>query len=123
LGLDVNCSIGLHIAFDHCAPPGSSRRTEVNVMEMESTLESQQESAFETRLWQAVILSAVEDWISGGQRIKSQAELYLFHDQTDFPLVCESAGINVDRLRSRLKRLRGQQAGSDAGQSRNVSEH
>lgn len=60
----------------------------------------------ETRLWQAVIVSAVEDWISGGLRTKQEAEAYLFRDQVDFPQVCESAGMNVDRLRSRLKKLR-----------------
>jgi hypothetical protein len=85
-------------------------------MEMKGTLGMELDTAPETRLWQAVILSAVEDWVSGGLRAKRAAEAYLFGDQTDFPLVCESAGMNVDRLRSRLKRLQQDQAGaSDDG--------
>jgi hypothetical protein len=77
-------------------------------MDFESTLGMEVETAGETRLWQAVILSAVEDWVSGGLRSKREAELYLFEDQVDFPRVCESAGMDVDRLRSRLKKLRNQ---------------
>ena len=73
------------------------------------------ETAPETRLWQAVILSAVEDWVSGGMRTKREAEAYLFDDQSDFPRVCESAGMNVERLRSRLKRLREQSPIADCG--------
>jgi hypothetical protein len=68
------------------------------------------ETAAETRLWQAVILSAVEDWVSGGLRTKREAEIYLFEDNVDFPRVCESAGMDADRLRSRLKKLRDQQS-------------
>jgi hypothetical protein len=60
----------------------------------------------ETRLWQAVILSAVEDWVSGRLRTKREAEVYLFEDEIDFPQVCESAGMDADRLRSRLKKMR-----------------
>jgi hypothetical protein len=36
------------------------------------------------------------------------AEQYLFSDQKDFPLVCNSAGLDVDNLRTRLGKLRGQ---------------
>jgi hypothetical protein len=75
-------------------------------MDFESTLGMQLETAPETRLWQAVILSAVEDWVSGPLRTKRAAEIYLFEDQVDFPRVCESAGMDADRLRSRLKKLR-----------------
>ena len=85
-------------------------------MVMDSTLKVEKETEAETRLWQAVILSAVEDWMSGVLRTKQQAEAYLFDDNTDFPLVCESAGMNVDRLRSQLKRMKDQSA---AGVSRN----
>jgi hypothetical protein len=75
-------------------------------MDFEQALGLERETAAETRLWQAVILSAVEDWVSGGLRTKREAELYLFEDKVDFPQVCESAGMDVDNLRSRLKRLR-----------------
>jgi hypothetical protein len=64
------------------------------------------ETAPEMRLWRAVIASAVEDWVSGPVRTKREAESYLFDDESDFPLVCESAGLNADLLRSRLKRMR-----------------
>jgi len=83
-------------------------------MILESMLAPEQETAPETRLWQAVILSAVEDWVSGRLRAKRQAEAYLFEDQTDFPLVCQSAGMDVDQLRSKLNRLRRQTAVRDA---------
>ena len=76
-------------------------------MDFESAVGMAIETEPETRLWQAVILSAVEDWLSGKVRIKREAEVYLFQDEVDFPQVCESAGMDVDRLRSRLKRLRG----------------
>lgn len=79
-------------------------------MDFESTLGMAVETAPETRLWQAVILSAVEDWVSGALRTKREAEIYLFEDQVDFPRVCESAGMDADRLRSRLKRLRDRES-------------
>jgi hypothetical protein len=79
-------------------------------MDCETTLGMELDTAPETRLWQAVILSVVGDWVSGGLRAKREAEAYLFEDQTDFRRVCESAGMDADRLRSRLKRLRDRQS-------------
>jgi hypothetical protein len=76
----------------------------------ETTLRPELETSPEIRLWQAVILSAVEDWISGGLRTKRQAEAYLFEDNADFCIVCESAGMNPEALRSRLNRLRHKRA-------------
>jgi hypothetical protein len=60
----------------------------------------------EKRLWQAVIVTAIQEWISGPLRSKRQAEEYLFQDQKDFPSVCQSAGMDADRLRAKLNRLR-----------------
>jgi hypothetical protein len=60
----------------------------------------------EKRLWQAVIVTAIQEWISGPLRSKRQAEEYLFQDQKDFPLVCQSAGMDADCLRAKLRRLR-----------------
>jgi hypothetical protein len=60
----------------------------------------------EVRLWQAVIVTTIQEWISGPLRSKRQAEEYLFQDQKDFPAVCQSAGLDPDRLRSKLNRLR-----------------
>jgi len=88
-------------------------------METEITLGMELETAAEMRLWRAVIVSAVEDWISGPLRTKREAEAYLFDDQSDFGLVCESAGMNADFLRSRLKRMRNQSAATDPGICRN----
>ncbi|MFZ0883168.1 MAG: hypothetical protein WAN14_07200 [Candidatus Acidiferrales bacterium] len=60
----------------------------------------------ETRLWQAVVVSTIQEWISGPLRKKREAEEYLFQDPKDFPLVCQSAGLDVDQLRAKLTRLR-----------------
>jgi hypothetical protein len=60
----------------------------------------------ETRLWQAVIVTTIQEWISGPLRSKRLAEEYLFKDDKDFPLVCESAGMDCGRLRAKLNRLR-----------------
>ncbi len=60
----------------------------------------------ETRLWQAVILSTIQEWLWGPLRSKHQADLYLFGDNSDFAEVCQSAGIDIGQLRMRLARLR-----------------
>jgi hypothetical protein len=60
----------------------------------------------EKRLWQAVIVTTIQEWISGTLRSKRQAEEYLFQDQRDFPAVCQSAGMDADVLRAKLNRLR-----------------
>jgi hypothetical protein len=59
----------------------------------------------EKRLWQAVIVTTIQEWLNGPLRSKRKAEEYLFQDQKDFPVVCQSAGMDADRLRSRLNRL------------------
>lgn len=61
----------------------------------------------ESRLWQAVIVSAIQEWIHGPLRLRRRAEEYLFGD-SDFGVVCESAGMDADRLRAKLTRLRPQ---------------
>ena len=67
---------------------------------------AEQAMGIEKRLWQAVIVTAIQEWISGPLRSKRQAEEYLFQDQKDFPAVCQSAGLDADRLRAKLNRLR-----------------
>jgi hypothetical protein len=62
----------------------------------------------ELRIWQAVIVKAIQDWLSGTVRAKRQAEQYLFDDNMDFPLVCRSAGMSPDSVRKRLAKLRNQ---------------
>ena len=70
----------------------------------------------ELRLWQAVIVSTIQEWMHGPLRLKRQAEEYLFKDDSDFPAVCQSAGMDVDRLRAKLTRLRLQSAVPQQGQ-------
>jgi hypothetical protein len=71
----------------------------------------------ESRLWQAVILSTIQEWISGPLRLKRRAEEYLFKDDSDFATVCQSAGIDAGRLRAKLMRLHLRSAAQkEAGQ-------
>lgn len=60
----------------------------------------------EKRLWQAVLLTTIQEWMCGPLRSKRQAEEFLFQDQKDFQAVCKSAGMDPDQMRSKLKRLR-----------------
>jgi hypothetical protein len=71
-----------------------------------ATMVIEQDATVETRLWQAVVVSTIQDWISGPLRAKREAEKYLFQDPKDFPMVCQSAGLDVDQLRAKLARLR-----------------
>ena len=66
-----------------------------------------EETTGEVRLWQAVIARTIQEWISGPVRQKRQAEHYLFDDNTDFGVVCQSAGFDPDHLRARLTKIRG----------------
>jgi hypothetical protein len=66
-----------------------------------------EENTPETILWRAVVARTIREWISGPLRRQREAEQYLFDDNRDFPLVCQSAGIDSGELRSRLTRLRG----------------
>jgi hypothetical protein len=65
-----------------------------------------EEKRMEMRLWQAVVLNTIQEWVSGPLRRKREAEDYLFKDQRDFLLVCQSAGLDAGRLRSKLARLK-----------------
>jgi hypothetical protein len=68
------------------------------------------ETTGEVRLWQAVLLRTIQEWVSGPLRQQRQAEQYLFRDNTDFPRVCQSAGLDPDDLRARLTRIRSRQS-------------
>lgn len=65
-----------------------------------------EEKLMEVRLWQAVIVTTIQEWVSGPLRRKREAEEYLFKDERDFPMVCQSAGLDVRQLRSKLARLK-----------------
>ena len=71
-----------------------------------ATMGKEQETPQAARLWQAVIVSTIEEWVSGPLRRSREAEQFLFSDSTDFRLVCQSAGMDADALRQRLTKLR-----------------
>ncbi len=73
----------------------------------------------EQRLWQAVLVTAVREWLSGPMRRRLEAERYLFHDERDFRTVCESAGMDPRQLRERLNRLRKMDATPEADNAQN----
>jgi hypothetical protein len=76
-----------------------------------TTYSKKENTAFaELRLWQAVIVGAIQEWLHGPLRLKRQAEEYLFGDNSDFPRVCQSAGMDVHLLRAKLTRLKLQTA-------------
>jgi hypothetical protein len=79
-----------------------------NLFTTVTTATTEQDAQVEKRLWQAVIVSTIQEWISGPLRYKRIAEEYLFQDRSDFPMVCQSAGLDVDKLRQQLMRLRTQ---------------
>ncbi len=58
----------------------------------------------ERRLWTAVIVHAVQDWLSGTLREKREAQRFLFGENSDFKEVCACAGIDPSSFRSRLLR-------------------
>jgi hypothetical protein len=64
------------------------------------------ETAGEVRLWQAVVVRAIEDWMSGPVRQRQQGDNYIFGKHADFAMVCQSAGLDADDLRTRLSRFR-----------------
>jgi|HubBroStandDraft_5_1064220.scaffolds.fasta_scaffold1971498_1 hypothetical protein len=68
--------------------------------------EVREETVVEVRIWQAVIVSTIEEWMSGPLRRSLEAEQFLFRDENDFRLVCQSAGMDAGRLRQQLVRLR-----------------
>jgi hypothetical protein len=65
----------------------------------------------EQRVWTAVIARAVQEWISGPTGSQREAESYLFTDETDFPAVCRSAGLDPQTLRRKLIKLKKSGAG------------
>lgn len=61
----------------------------------------------ETRMWRVVIARTIQDWLSKPLGPRREAERYLFQDSADLSWVCESAGIKVMQLRTRLNMARG----------------
>jgi len=71
-----------------------------------SMLQIADKGTAEERLWRAVITKTLEEWICGPLSFSRKAEQFLFEDKKDFKAVCSSAGMDPDRLRTRLKTLR-----------------
>jgi len=59
----------------------------------------------EGRLWTAVIVAAVQDWLSDSTRIQVAAQKFLFDDNNDFCQVCACAGLDPSSLRSKLLKV------------------
>jgi len=76
---------------------------------LDSQVFHNQRSANE-RLWQAVIDSAIAEWVGGSMQYKRKAEYFLFQDEEDFPRVCRSAGINPESFRETLWMIRARTA-------------
>jgi hypothetical protein len=75
-------------------------------MTTEYATRRENDSTSETHLWQAVIVTTIQEWRSGQLRRSREAEQYLFNDNTGFLVVCQLAGMDHDRLRAGLARLR-----------------
>jgi hypothetical protein len=88
------------------SPPLPAAAPHGGIMATNAWVLAELPQGLEVRLWQAVIVTTIQEWISGPLRSKRQAEEYLFQDQKDFPLVCQSAGLDPERLRTKLNRLR-----------------
>src|ERR1700683_654811 len=89
----------------HCLNP-----SEINLlgmaMQKNFSVIGNEQKLMEVRLWQPVFVTTIQEWISGPLRRKREAEEYLFKDQRDFPMVCQSAGLDVGQLRTKLARLK-----------------
>jgi hypothetical protein len=68
--------------------------------------EPEDQEPAEEKLWRAVIASTVWEWTHGPLRRRREAEEFLFRDESDYKLVCLSAGINPLNLRERLQKIR-----------------
>jgi hypothetical protein len=73
---------------------------------VEQDIVGAEETVGEVRLWQAVVVRAIEDWMSGPLRQRRHADHYIFGKHADFDAVCQSAGLDADDLRARLSRIR-----------------
>ena len=76
-------------------------------MTRQMALTATQELTTETLLWRVVIARTIQDWLSKPLGPKREAERYLFKNSVDLSLVCQSAGIDIGQLRTRLNMVRG----------------
>lgn len=68
-------------------------------------VEAAPELIAERRLWTAVLVYAVQDWLSGRLRDQREAQKFLFEENNDFSEVCACAGIDPSNFRSKLLRV------------------
>jgi hypothetical protein len=66
-----------------------------------------QDTSTETIFWRVVLARTIQDWLSKSASLRREAERYLFQNSPDLSLVCASAGINVEYLRTHLNKVRG----------------
>jgi len=76
-------------------------------MTRQMALTATRELTTETLLWRVVIARTIQDWLSKPLGPKREAERYLFKNSVDLSLVCQSAGIDIGQLRTRLNKVRG----------------
>ena len=113
----MKCEIGILCAFSR---PGLTKRASateivelkpmgVGEMEGQTKVSSQpaviEDAISERRLWIAVLVMAVEDWLNGTLRAKRAAQRFLFEDDRDFTEVCAGAGMDPSSFRSKLMKI------------------
>src|SRR5947207_7648880 len=79
--LSITLAIPLPLDSPQSEEQGEKDMAEPNV---DRELMGSEEGACEVRLWQAVVVRTIQDWMSGPLRQKRQAESYLFDRNTDF---------------------------------------
>jgi hypothetical protein len=82
----------------------------MNMLKESTAAAMGRETPRQALLWQAVIANTITDWLSGSLRQKREAEQYLFNDNMDFLMVCQSAGMDAETLRAGLETLRSKNA-------------
>jgi hypothetical protein len=75
-------------------------------MRLNALSEYEDDEIVEQKIWRAVIVNTVREWIRGPRDQKRAAEQFLFRDDQDYRTVCYSAGIDPGNLRERLQRIR-----------------
>jgi hypothetical protein len=72
-----------------------------------NTREERCERASDRRLWAAVLLQVLEDWGSSNIRLRTEADKFLFQNESDFATVCRGAGLEPGSVLNRLQKRRG----------------
>jgi hypothetical protein len=97
--------VAIALRLDSRQEETRKEKKEMAESDIEQDVIGAEETAGEVRLWQAVVVRAIEDWMSGPLRQRRQADHYIFADN-DFATVCQSARLDADDLRARLSKIR-----------------